>query len=643
MTSSFEQPKKETERSPEQMETIRNFEAEENALITSALNRAKESGRKKTGFKTMAAFLALFTASTISEQAFAEAAPAEKLVPETQTEEVYTAENASSKHWDRLVDQINITFSQNQEAVQTPVLDENNFYKQLVPENRRETYTALDDAIRQSANAQEFFQKLSSAQNLSDAQKILALQNMGAWLNATFNNDMLKRDEHIVISDEKMFESLKLYYETGRVEPTGICGNIHTFMVHAAEQMGMEAWLQSGISTGTNGPETHIWMETTAKDSSGKKQIVFLDYGNLIPTGTQNYSDALGIAERFHGRIGTFNSFVGTPEETLFPVESRAEKVVKEAAGFKGAEVSLSERLKTGKITRPEALDIEIGNETKKIEFSKDHLALAYIGYKDMGNPYQSLKDMQAVKGSLRLGDRSFGIELDTTVLNLNVKDLGNGVMAQQEIINRLNTDFINSHEFNKSKYGQFVLNYGLTLESGIRSIQSNQDAPRLFSHEGSAGARLIYVNPEETGKFFIEATESERIQTSNMQNQELMLKKISDKFKVGGEMEVRPGTIVNFESAAHHLEYGAKDKVGFGIKEGKFRAEVSGEAVASDFKRFIPSSEKISAEIGYKLGEQNKPKGEVVIFGSRLKEHYTGQDAPDQYEMGVKMRIFLW
>ncbi|MEK7647311.1 MAG: hypothetical protein AAB378_03015 [Patescibacteria group bacterium] len=643
MMENFEKPQTK-ERSPEQMETIRQFETEENILIKNALNRATESGRKKTGFKTLAAFLALLTASTISERAFAESAPAEKLIPETQMEEVYQPEqNTASSSWNKLINQINITISQKQETIKTPILGEQNFYRELSIADRHETDIRLDEAMRQSANAKEFFQRLSQTETLNDAQKLLALQNIGGWLQQTYNFDMLNRDEHVAISDNAMFESMKLYYETGEKRPTGICGNIHTFMVQTAKQMGIEAWLQGGI-TGKEKPETHIWMGALAEDSSGNKQIVFLDYGNLIPTGTSNYQDALGIAERFHGRLGTFNSYVGTSEKTLFPVESRAEKVVKETSGFKGAEKGLSERLEASQIIRPEELNIEIGNETKKIEFSKDHLALAYIDYKDAGNPYQSLESMQALRVSWRLGGEKLGLDWDATILNLNLKDLNNGVVAQQEIINRLNADFINSQELNKSEYGKFILNYGLTLEGGLRFMRLQSSKESLVAGaEGSAGARLIYVTPRETDKFFIEATESGRVQISDMQEQKPSLKEIGNKLKVGSELEVRPGTIINFESAIHRLEYGTKEEVSLGVNTGKFRAEVGKESVSSEFQRFIPSSEKINAEIGYKLGTENKPKGEIVIFGSQLKEHYMGQDEPDKYEIGVKMRIFLW
>ena len=646
MSNKFEKPESATtERSPEQMEIIQKFEEQENALIGNALQRAKENSRKKTSFKTLAAFLTLFIASTISERAFAEFAPAEKLISETKVEEVYQPEKTSAQSsWDKLIDNINITFSQKQETIKTPVLGENAFYQQLSHEDRSETVMELDKIIRGSANSGDFFQKLSAAENLNDTQKILILQNIGKWLSQTYNFDMLDRNEYVVISDDIMFENMKLYYETREIKSTGICGNIHAFMVKAAQQMGTEAWLQSGV-VGKDQPEGHTWMGALANDSSGNKQIVFLDYANLIPTGTRNYSDALGIAERFHNRLNTFSSFVGTPEETLFPVESRAEKTVKEVAGFKGAEKGLSERLEAGKIIRPEEMNIEVSPETKKIEFSKNHLALAYIYYKDIGNPYQSLESLQALRESARLENKKFGLDWDVTILNLNIKDLGNGILTQNEIINRLNAEFINSQELSKSEYGKFALNYGLTIANGMRFINAHFNRESLIAAklEGSAGMRLIYINPQETGKFFIETTESGRLQNSDPQKQREVLKEIGNKLKIGGSVEVRTGAIVNLESALHNLEYGDKKEFTAGIEKDKLKVRFGGELTASKFEKFIPSSEKISAEIGYKLGMENRPKGEILIFGSQLKEHYGEQDEPNKYETGVKMRIFLW
>ena len=48
---------------------------------------------------------------------------------------------------------------------------------------------------------------------------------------------------------------------------------------------------------------------------------MFLDYGTLIPTGTLNYKDALGIAEKYHRSVSgeVFSNYVGDEHGVLFP------------------------------------------------------------------------------------------------------------------------------------------------------------------------------------------------------------------------------------------------------------------------------------------------------------------------------------
>lgn len=612
----------------EQKDLVGEFREKEKDIIQSGIKTFEKASprdiRKKASFRAKAAFLTFLTGSAMADRAFAQEST-EKVSPETVAEETLQYD------WEKLVNKIEISYAQEGKS-----FEEKDFSSKRLSQGEYSISgvdTILTKIMDSSSNSSEFFKMLQETE-INESQKLALLQKLGHDLNKTYNYDMLEENKYMLVSDEKMFESLKLYFETGEIDPGGICGNIHTFLVKVAQNLGMEAWLQNGLVDNEDLP-SHVWAGLVAKGADGKEQIVFLDYETLIPTGTTNYRDALGIAERYHQQISAFNSYVGTTKKILFPVKSLAQEKIEEAAGVKGSGKILSERLEHGKIVREQGLNIKLSNETQEIKFSKDFLALAAIHYQDSGNPYQSLESLNALRASLRLGKEKFGLEFDTTFLNLNIKDLGEGVLAQREIINRLNLDFINSHQFNKKDYEKFVLSYGASLEVASRLILGKFVEPSEFADsflEGAVGLRLTYFDPNNLGKFFVETTDSLRLQLNDFQNQELILKQAAIKLKIGAALKVREGTLLNLESAVSKLDSGKKYEASIGAETKKIKGKIGFQKMFSEYETFIPSSGKISAEFGYKIGD--KPKGEIIIFGSKSKE---------ENELGVKIRIFLW
>ncbi|PIQ35606.1 MAG: hypothetical protein COV32_02055 [Candidatus Yonathbacteria bacterium CG10_big_fil_rev_8_21_14_0_10_43_136] len=94
---------------------------------------------------------------------------------------------------------------------------------------------------------------------------------------------MFTADTHVQVLNDSMFNALKDSFDNYG-KPTvksGVCGNIHKFLTLTAESMGIEAWIQSGSLQGG----AHIWSGMVI-GSGEEKQIVFLDEGMLIPTGT---------------------------------------------------------------------------------------------------------------------------------------------------------------------------------------------------------------------------------------------------------------------------------------------------------------------------------------------------------------------
>lgn len=646
-----------------------NFVDQEKITINKAGKAVENLPSQKLKSKA-ASLLAAFSIFMGASTAFAEDAKAEageKLSPEKQAEELApkpaspqelfkkitgpTEEEFAPFDWKKVADKIEISIGgefekipEHQPEAVSDIRDydriiASDFYKGFSKESVDETIDVFFNSISRSNNSVEFFKNLENQkENLDGKQKVLLFQNLAKLLNKTYNYDMFEEGKTVEVSDEIMFDALKELMTTGEISKTGICGNISTFLTKSAEKLGLEAWLQNGSMKGVNDIFTGITAEI-----NGEKQIAYLTYwGTLIPTGTLDYKDALGVAERYMGRVRSLDSFVGNEKEVLFPVKSRAQEVVKKAAGFEEAGGRLELELAEGKLKKEKGLEIKLSPETKEIKLNKDTFGLAYFNFQDFSsNPYQSLEDLNALRGRINLRDERLGLEADATVVHMNIKDLYGGSVEQKEIIGRLAADYINSHKFAKNEYGQFALNFGATLQAGLRLPLDKKIEISTIGRMGEMGAgmRLIYINPAETGKFYIGAQEMFRGQINDFQNQDLIIKEAAKTLTVGAEVKVNEAQILNLEAARSELDWGKKLEIKGGLAGKEWKGGVEYEKAKSEYERFVPSSEKIGAEVGYKGG----PKWEIDVLGSKTTEKYAGAKSKDSYGAEVKLKIFLW
>lgn len=619
---------------------------------------------KKEAVGLLAALSLYTNATSVFAEGFKHEEINKKQFPENQTEETARAKPtpqelfekiaATDKNdklapfdWKKIADKIEISvggeFSEiseiNPEAIRSNnrSIANSDFYRDFPRQEHDEAIDAGLNSILHSDNSREFFDKLSGKkENLNDRQKVLILQYFGKALGRTYNYDMAEKNQHIAISDDVMFLALRGKFFGERREG-GICGNIHTFLVKIANSLGVEAWLQNG-STKEGG---HVW-SGVALDIDGKKQIAFLDYETLVPSYTEKYPEALGIAERYHTSVAVFNSFVGNEKEVLFPVKSRAQEVIEKAAGIDDVEERLDEELFSGELKKEKGLEIKLSPEVKEIKLTKNTFALAYFDYQDVtNNPYQSLENLNALRGRLNLKGERFGLEADATVLHMTIKDLYNGSVPQDEIITRIAADYINSHKFTKSEFKNFELRLGATVEAALRvpldkAVESSTIGTK---EEAGAGIRLIYIDPADAGKFYIGAQEMFRVQKNDFQNQDALVKEAARTFTVGTEIKVNEAEIVSAEIAKSELDWGKKMKLKGGVAGKEWKGEIEYEKSESEYERFIPSSEKISAEIGYQGG----PKYMIKILGSKTTEEYAGAESNDIYDAEVKLILFLW
>lgn len=513
------------------------------------------------------------------------------------------------------------------------------FYRDFTNEDIRQVLNTTSLAILQSQKADDFFKNLTTSESsFSDKQKALSLQQIGQILGSVYDYDMLKSGDHVSLSEDTEFQALKAgLLGTDSASKAGICGNIHTFLTRIAEKLGLEAWLQTGSSELGN----HVWSGMVLGDGV-EKQIAFLDYGTLVPTGTLNYRNAIGVMERKHKSVSVFNNFVEN-DGKVFQVKSRASEVIEKAAGVEGSMNILGRNFKNDDVFKKEAeVEVNISPEIKELKITSQVLGVSFFRFEDVyNNPYQAMEDMSAIRVGGRWSNDRLGMDLGATVLNMNVKDLYGGTTEVNELISRAAFDYLDDTQLIKSKYGEFVASFGATIESAIKIPLDKKVGTATLGAMTSAafGVGMIYINPNETGKFYIRAEEAFVGRVNDLQNQDTTVSEIERKLVVGADVKVFEGSVLNIEAGKSKLIWGDAMSIKGGLTEENIKMSAGYEKADSNQARFLPSTEKTNLEIGYTGG----PKWKVDISGSKTREKYQDAQSNDIYTAEVKLRMFLW
>lgn len=536
------------------------------------------------------------------------------------------------------------TISMPQESYIGDSVMSSSFYKNISPLEYGQSLHATTQAVLRSGGKEAgynlFVDTLKDA-NLNEQQKLISLQRIGSVLLETYNTDMLKDGQYVKISEEDMLVGVQEYYRKKpweKTQPTGICGNIETFLTKTANELGVDAWLQSGIVGGEN-PAGHVWAGLVAKDAEGVGQIAFLNYGTLIPTGTMDYRLALGIMERYHKDVALFDSYIGTTERVLAPIQSIAQETIASASGLGDSATELENRLNGNPEPERTPEGVSMSEKETTITFSGDTLGFSFRHMEDSENPYQAIQNMDAVRASVRFGNKYMGGTAEATLLNMSLKDIGKGVFSQDEIIKHLERHFINEHSFTEKNLGEFVIRYGATIETGMRHILDST-LPTLMNTETSKGVSLLFTDPNKVGTFYIGALDTANTQKSDFQTQKILTEKLSETLYTGANITVREGTILNLEHRATDLNYGEKKEIKAGITERDAFARVQTEQTVSDIPYAVPSTEKITAEAGFNFGKS--PRTEILVFGTSEETEYNTASDKKQ-AVGIKLRMLLW
>ncbi|TRZ78298.1 hypothetical protein D4R87_00975 [bacterium] len=631
---------KESEQNVEQEEKITEVVEKEKGLFSKFGDRLIDLGRKfrekpKKLSKAVALVL-LLRAGTV----FAEAnmkKPELKDVSERQrVEEKLDARPQFD--WKKFIKEVEISYKieNNQEDEFEPEVIEYSSHVTIYGDERVNPLLKgrgfFYDACLESDSAEAFFNKLSQDKSkLTDNDKLYFLQKAGKEIGKTYNYDMLDDDEYVAVSDEKMFQGMRKEYLSGvEGEQTGMCGNIHTFLAKTARNIGIEAWTQSG-GTEDSG---HIFTGMVIEQDH-EKQIVFLDYGEIIPTGTLNYQKALGIAEKYHKNVRLFNNTVSNPDGMPMFVKSLAVEKAEEAMKIQETAERFGEFMENGNFETRDGLKMEFGRDTKKVEFSKNAIGISYCDYKNTGNSYNSLESLQSVRAGYESENKRLGANL--SILHLNVNDINSDVLSQNEIVLEAFKNYAKNIKLDKGEYEKWRLQVGATLDS-VLNYSLEKGIMNIEKADAGMGAKLIYMNPSETGKFWIGVEETAGLAYNDMQNQDLIVQRMAENFKLGGKIEVREGTVINLDTVYGKTPWGEKKNVRAGIETDKWKLNAAVEKQDSKNERYFPDKMKVSAEIGYKT-----PIGEFDIYGALEKEEYKDVSSEKNWDIGLKYRMILW
>ncbi len=486
------------------------------------------------------------------------------------------------------------------------------------------------NSIENASNAKEYFNNLAGL-NLSPQQKVFMLEAIGDGLYKNYNEDMASKNELVRVSDDAMFQSLNAALNNQSL-PGGICGNISVFVAKAARIMGMESWLQDTISRGFGHEITGV-----IAGEGKEREIVYLDGGQSLRTGTLNFRDAIGMRERFVKNVAPFRTFVADEKNTLFPVQSEAQEITSAFAGIQHTQEELDSALGAGALRiKTSGIELALSPDVHTLSLNKSHIGVEVLNFSDTrNNPYQSLEGANALKFSGRFGNERLNVNTDVTIMRLSVKNFENGVADFNEIAARVFANYLDEFQLTKGQYGELKARLGATLQAALGMPTTDVFSPynKDTENEQAVGARLIYIDPHEVGEFHIGASQLVREQFTDVETQRYVPHIASTEFSLGAKIKAHEGLIIGVDALHALHDWGKTTEVRAGIKKKLGTAEAGYKKEKSEHERFVPSTETISGSVSY----TDNPKFEVRIFGFKKKEQYKDATPHDEYEGQVQ------
>ena len=479
---------------------------------------------------------------------------------------------------------------------------------------------------------------------MSEAQKVLMLQYIGNIFSKNYDTGMLEAKGKAFEGEIPLSAFIKggaHLVKTGEEMPVGVCRHINTRIATVGKAIfGMDTFAADVTTTGP-----HSIAGLKSKETGN---IIFIDYGKVIDTGTADYEKAQAVHERISGAVRAAGSHV-TDEEgrILTNIQSRAGRDIYEAGQIERPAETVEKDVITGEIIHEKGLDIKVTPEKQQIKLDNDKLVLAYTHFDRTSDPYNSLAQLHGLSVGRRFGGKHKELSIGTAIFQKQIKDLGNGVVNDPEILARIGGQYANRADLSENLSLGFAAAAEASaiynLKSGDSGIAGFFQGLSSFEGQASYGARLNYFDPENPFQFHIGAKQDIEFTPRNIQGfiDAVGPRVTSTELEAGAKIDIAGKAEVDISGEFSKTDFGKVLAAKADVKAGGFRVSGEYSKTKSDLF-FVPNDEHGKLAITKEnIPFLDKAKGALTIFGAFDKKNFGGPAGTEaKKEFGVKAII---
>ncbi|MDO8582205.1 MAG: hypothetical protein Q7S16_05020 [bacterium] len=333
----------------------------------------------------------------------------------------------------------------------------------------------------------------------SEREKILHLSLFGELF---FENYDLEGNAVGAISMEDMVKNMVAEALGKKVVPLGQCRQISVAIGRIATNLGFESFVTS-IATQEKAGHTLTGIKT--EDGN----IVFLDYGIVIPTGTQNLRDAARVAEMLYGASATYNMLYNAEGKARASYVTRAGEDLRSAAGMHPGIELLQYPLLLGE-NRGRPVDVFINTEKSEVTLQHDGFFLSAVRFDRTKDPLNALLTLQA----LRFGASNVEASGDSNASGSLATDISVTYFVAQHKDPFLVARRTDQEGLLLNSASSFALRSNITKALSSETItafqmasQYSMNASHLSNIEVGMGLgeRFAYIDPKTPQSFYLE------------------------------------------------------------------------------------------------------------------------------------------
>lgn len=464
----------------------------------------------------------------------------------------------------------------------------------LAPEDVRDAMYHVLKAFDEAGNGetdkeieQRFFEYLGEQKisEMPEGQKVLMLQYIGGIFYRNYDYEMVEIGKKAFTGEIPLSEFIKSaahYIETGDEMPVGVCRQINTRIATIGHDVfGMDTFAANVMDV-----QPHC---IAGFKSEADGNIVFVNYSEVIDTGTPDFEEALAVYERMRGKIMASGSCVADKEgKPLTTIQSRAGRDVYEAGQIRDPSETVERSLEGEELIRERHLDMKITSEEQQIKLDNDKLTIVYTHFDRTSDPCNSLAQLHSLSLGRCWSGKGKALSVGTTILGKQIKDLETGVVNDPEVLFRIGGQYDSRRDLSRNWH----LGFAAASEAvAIFSLRSGVDTDDLddevasflqsfssIAARSSYGTRLNYDVPQKPLQFFISAKQNIEFSPRNIQGfiDTIGPRVTSTELKAGSKVDIARRIEVDITGEYNKADYGRVIGIKAEVKAGGLR--VSGE-----------------------------------------------------------------